>query len=104
MSDDGTATSSKKRKLKKKEEKDETKDDTNHNNTNDDDDYVDDEEDDGYNPWTGIKFSNKYYSILKTRMKLPVYQFKKELISKVLKNQCVVVEGETGTYDFLFFF
>lgn len=48
------------------------------------------------NPWTGMPFSQRYYSILEKRFKLPVYQFKKELVDKVLENQCVVVEGETG--------
>ena len=49
------------------------------------------------NPWTGIAFSNRYYSILETRQKLPVYQFKDELVEAVRKNQFVVVEGETGS-------
>lgn len=49
------------------------------------------------NPWTGRPYSQRYLSILKTRTKLPVYQFKDELINKVMENQCVVVEGETGS-------
>lgn len=49
------------------------------------------------NPWTGIPYSQRYYSILAKRTKLPVYQFKDELVKKILENQCVVVEGETGT-------
>jgi pre-mRNA-splicing factor ATP-dependent RNA helicase DHX15/PRP43 len=53
--------------------------------------------DDGeFNPWTGAPFSQKYYNILETRIKLPVYQFREQLTKKVLENQCVVVEGETG--------
>ena len=55
-----------------------------------------DGEGDETNYWTGLPFSRRYYSILEKRTKLPVYQFKKELIDKVLENQCVVVEGETG--------
>ena len=51
----------------------------------------------GVNPWTGRPYSQRYLSILSTRTKLPVYQFKDELINKVLENQCVVVEGETGS-------
>ena len=50
-----------------------------------------------FNVWTGRPFSQRYYSILKTRTKLPVYQFKDDLIKKVMENQCVVVEGETGS-------
>jgi len=54
--------------------------------------------DDGtFNPWTGRPYSQKYFSILETRTKLPVYQFKDDLINKVMENQCVVVEGETGS-------
>ena len=49
------------------------------------------------NPWTGRAFSNRYYSILETRQRLPVYQFKNELLEAVQKNQFVVVEGETGS-------
>ena len=50
-----------------------------------------------YNTWTGEPYSEKYYSILEKRVKLPVYQFKDDLLAKVMENQCVVVEGETGT-------
>mmetsp|Transcript_43497 Transcript_43497/g.49004 ORF Transcript_43497/g.49004 Transcript_43497/m.49004 type:complete len:710 (-) Transcript_43497:13-2142(-) len=49
------------------------------------------------NIWTGSSFSQRYYDILDKRTKLPVYQFKDELIKKVLENQCIVVEGETGS-------
>ena len=53
--------------------------------------------DEGVNPWTGEGFSAKYHSILATRQKLPVYQFKDKLIDCVKNNQIVVVEGETGS-------
>jgi len=49
------------------------------------------------NIWTGSSFSQRYYDILDKRTKLPVYQFKDELIKKVQENQCIVVEGETGS-------
>lgn len=49
------------------------------------------------NPWTGIPYSQRYYDILEKRTKLPVYQFKDELIAKVMENQSVIVEGETGS-------
>jgi len=49
------------------------------------------------NVWTGSSFSQRYYDILDKRTKLPVYQFKDELIKKVQENQCIVVEGETGS-------
>ena len=49
------------------------------------------------NPWTGSPFSQRYYDILDKRVKLPVYQFKDDLIAKVLENQSIVVEGETGS-------
>jgi pre-mRNA-splicing factor ATP-dependent RNA helicase DHX15/PRP43 len=49
------------------------------------------------NRWTGRPFSDKYYSILAGRQKLPVYQFKDQLIKTVQDNQVVIVEGETGS-------
>lgn len=49
------------------------------------------------NPWTHKPFSSNYYSILKGRLKLPVYQFKQKLLDAVGQNQIVVVEGETGS-------
>jgi pre-mRNA-splicing factor ATP-dependent RNA helicase DHX15/PRP43 len=49
------------------------------------------------NPWTSTPFSTKYYNILETRLKLPVYQFKDKLVQAVQDNQIVVVEGETGS-------
>lgn len=54
-------------------------------------------DDEAVNPWTGLPYTNRYYSILETRQKLPVYQFKDELIAAVRANQFVVVEGETGS-------
>ena len=52
---------------------------------------------DDVNPWTGKPYSAKYHSILQTRTKLPVYQFKDKLIQQVQDHQIVVVEGETGS-------
>lgn len=52
---------------------------------------------DDINPWTGLPYSTRYHSILETRQKLPVYQFKDDLINAVSSNQFVVVEGETGS-------
>lgn len=49
------------------------------------------------NPWTGKPYSERYQTILKTRLKLPVYQFKDQLLECVEKSQIVVVEGETGS-------
>jgi pre-mRNA-splicing factor ATP-dependent RNA helicase DHX15/PRP43 len=54
-------------------------------------------DDDSINPWTGIPYSDRYKSILETRLKLPVYQFKDKLLKAVEENQIVVVEGETGS-------
>ena len=51
----------------------------------------------GTNLWTGEEFSAKYLKILEGRLKLPVYQFKEQLLDAVSKNQIVVVEGETGS-------
>jgi pre-mRNA-splicing factor ATP-dependent RNA helicase DHX15/PRP43 len=50
----------------------------------------------GINQWTNRPYSARYHSILDTRLKLPVYQFKDKLLKAVEENQIVVVEGETG--------
>lgn len=49
------------------------------------------------NPWNGNAYSQRYYEILAKRKQLPVYEFKKELEKKVLENQVVIIEGETGS-------
>lgn len=49
------------------------------------------------NPWTGVPFSSRYYDILEKRKNLPVYGFKSELEELIMKNQVLVVEGETGS-------
>lgn len=52
---------------------------------------------DDVNPWTGKPYSAQYYSILESREKLPVYQFKDKLSKAISENQIIVVEGETGS-------
>ena len=49
------------------------------------------------NPLTGQPFSNRYYSILEDRKKLPVMEFLDTLEEAMEKNQVVIVEGETGS-------
>lgn len=49
------------------------------------------------NPWTGNPYSTKYQSILQKRLQLPVYKFQSQLLEAVSNNQCVVIEGETGS-------
>ena len=46
-----------------------------------------------FSPWTGQPYSSRYYSILETRRKLPVYLFKDKLMDVVTANQVVIVEG-----------
>ena len=49
------------------------------------------------NPWTNRPLSGRYYDILAKRKALPVYEFREDLIQKVMSNQVVIVEGETGS-------
>ena len=49
------------------------------------------------NPWSGNQYSPRYFEILEKRKLLPVYEFKDELVAKVMSNQVVIVEGETGS-------
>lgn len=49
------------------------------------------------NPLTNASFSSKYYDILETRKKLPVFSRLDELEEALDKNQVIIVEGETGS-------
>jgi pre-mRNA-splicing factor ATP-dependent RNA helicase DHX15/PRP43 len=49
------------------------------------------------NPWTRQPYSPRYYEILRKRTQLPVFEFKQDLQDKVMANQVVIVEGETGS-------
>ena len=49
------------------------------------------------NPYTNRQYSQKYYDILEKRMKLPVYDFKKEFLEKVNQSQILLLVGETGS-------
>ncbi|GAB5029941.1 pre-mrna-splicing factor atp-dependent rna helicase-like [Nannochloropsis oceanica] len=49
------------------------------------------------NPYTNRQYSSRYFDILSKRRGLPVYEFLDELLTKVKKNQVIVVEGETGS-------
>lgn len=49
------------------------------------------------NPWNMRQYSARYFEILRKRQQLPVYEFRDELIQKVKNNQCIIIEGETGS-------
>ena len=53
------------------------------------------------NPWTFRPYSSRYYDILAKRKQLPVYEFKNALENAVRDNQVVIVEGETGSGQYL---
>ena len=53
------------------------------------------------NPWTFKPYSSRYYDILAKRKQLPVYEFKNALEVAVRDNQVVIVEGETGSGQYL---
>ena len=46
--------------------------------------------------WQRISTTPFYQRMLSTRQKLPVWQFKEELLASIEKNQAVIVCGETG--------
>jgi pre-mRNA-splicing factor ATP-dependent RNA helicase DHX15/PRP43 len=52
---------------------------------------------DDVNPWTGQKYSSRYYDILKKRMELPVFEQKEDFIDKLRNHQVIVLQGETGS-------
>jgi pre-mRNA-splicing factor ATP-dependent RNA helicase DHX15/PRP43 len=49
------------------------------------------------NPLTGGAFSDRYFSLLATRQKLPVFGFLDEIQRAVQTHQVIVIEGETGS-------
>ena len=49
------------------------------------------------NPLTLKPFSQKYETILKQRLELPVYKHKKAFLDLIDNNQCLVLVGETGS-------
>lgn len=53
------------------------------------------------NPWTFRPYSSRYYDILAKRKQLPVYEFKNALEVAVRDNQVVIIEGETGSGQYL---
>ena len=49
------------------------------------------------NKYTGRPFSAKFWQILEKRKKLPVWEYYKQFIDMVKKNNSVVLVGETGS-------
>ena len=49
------------------------------------------------NPWTGNPYTSKYYTLLAQRQKLPVYEFRDEVIETVRNNRVTIIEGSTGS-------
>lgn len=49
------------------------------------------------NPFTGKKYSEKYFGILKVRRELPVHSQRAEFLKIYQKNQIMVFVGETGS-------
>lgn len=49
------------------------------------------------NPYENKLYSPEYYRILETRKKLPVYEYKEEIINIVRENNVCIIEGNTGS-------
>ena len=49
------------------------------------------------NPWTDKPYSEEYFRILSQREKLPVYEFKNEVIDAVRRSKITIIEGSTGS-------
>ena len=50
-----------------------------------------------FNPYANKTYSHKYYELLETRKKLPVFQHKTEILQSVLNNKVTIIEGNTGS-------
>ena len=51
----------------------------------------------GINPYTGRPYSARYLEILAKRRTLPVWLQKQEFVDLMLKEQIIVLVGETGS-------
>lgn len=49
------------------------------------------------NPITNIPYSQRYYSILKQRKKLPAWEARDQLLMLLKQHQILILEGETGS-------
>jgi pre-mRNA-splicing factor ATP-dependent RNA helicase DHX15/PRP43 len=49
------------------------------------------------NPLTNRPYSQRYYTILEARKKLPVWEQRNEFFDVLAKNQTIVLVGETGS-------
>lgn len=49
------------------------------------------------NPYTGQAYSNKYHTIYKKRITLPVFEYRDDFMRLLSQNQCIVLVGETGS-------
>lgn len=49
------------------------------------------------NPFTQKPFSDRFQTILKKRLQLPVWEYRDEFIKLTTENQCLVLVGETGS-------
>jgi pre-mRNA-splicing factor ATP-dependent RNA helicase DHX15/PRP43 len=52
---------------------------------------------DDLNPYTNLPYSDSYYKILESRLTLPVFSFKKEILETLDQHQILVLQGETGS-------
>jgi len=49
------------------------------------------------NPLTGRKYSQRWYDLLQTRRKLPVFGKRDEILQTVKQNKLTLIEGQTGS-------
>ncbi|XP_062500693.1 putative pre-mRNA-splicing factor ATP-dependent RNA helicase PRP1 [Corticium candelabrum] len=49
------------------------------------------------NPYTFAPYSPRYHEILRTRLKLPVWEYRNEFLEMLEKHQIIVLVGETGS-------
>ncbi len=53
------------------------------------------------NPLTNQAYSAKYYDILRKRLQLPVWEYKKLFMDTLQSNKVTVLVGETGKQTFI---
>lgn len=51
------------------------------------------------NPLTGMPFSQRYHTLYRKRITLPVFEYRADFMRLLAENQCIVLVGEVSNVD-----
>lgn len=52
------------------------------------------------NPLTNIAYTQKYHSLYRKRITLPVFEYRADFMRLLAQNQCIVLVGEVSSFFF----